>query len=191
VTIARNLSATRRPRDNPVLSKATGMTHQTSWPAMAVLVSLGLLAGGCMSNAPPSEASLTGTATYRERIALPADAVFEATLEDVTRADAPAEVIGRTRMDSPGNPPFKFEIAYDPARIDQSHRYTVRAKITHGARLMFATDTHYPGVERGTTRPRGHADAHAAPDGADGIDRGAGKHLLEAGSSRRHGRHRG
>jgi len=122
---------------------------------MVVLVSLGLLAGGCMSNAPPSEARLTGTATYRERIALPADAVFEATLEDVTRADAPAEVIGRTRMDPPGNPPFKFEIAYDPARIDQSHRYTVRAKITHGDRLMFATDTHYPVLSAGQP---GHVD---------------------------------
>ena len=108
-----------------------------------------------MSNAPSSEASLTGTATYRERIALPPDAVFEATLEDVTRADAPAEVIGRTRMDSPGNPPFKFKIAYDPARIDQSHRYTVRAKITHGDRLMFATDTHYPVLSAG--KP-GHVD---------------------------------
>ena len=84
-----------------------------------------------MSNAPPSEARLTGTATYRERIALPADAVFEATLEDVTRADAPAEVIGRTRMDSPGNPPFKFEIAYDPACNRMMGSYTlVGSKLT-------------------------------------------------------------
>src|SRR3990172_1248087 len=37
--------------------------------------------------------AVTGTASYRERIALPPDAVFEATLEDVSRADAPAEVI--------------------------------------------------------------------------------------------------
>ena len=28
-----------------------------------------------------------GTATYRERMALPPDAVFEATLEDVSKAD--------------------------------------------------------------------------------------------------------
>lgn len=33
--------------------------------------------------------TITGTATYRERIALPANAVFEATLEDVSRADVP------------------------------------------------------------------------------------------------------
>ena len=149
MSIVSNLSATRRPRDNQVFSQATGMTHQMSWPATAVFLSLGLLAGSCMSNAAPSEATLSGTATYRERIALPAGAVFEATLEDVTRADAPAEVIGRTRMDSPGNPPFKFTIPYDPTRIDQSHRYTVRAKVTHGDQLMFTTDTQYPVLSAG------------------------------------------
>src|SRR4029434_1841710 len=36
-----------------------------------------------------------GTATYRERMALPPNAIFEATLEDVSKADAPAEVIGQ------------------------------------------------------------------------------------------------
>lgn len=125
------------------------MTHHTSGPVAAVFLSIGLLTGGCMSNAARSEASLTGTATYRERIALPPGAVFEVTLEDVSRADAPAEVLGRTRMDSPGSPPFKFSIAYDPARIDPSHRYTVRAKVTHEDRLMFATDTHYPVLSAG------------------------------------------
>jgi uncharacterized lipoprotein YbaY len=74
---------------------------------------------------------------------------FEATLEDVSRADAPAEVLGRTRMESPGNPPFKFSIADDPARIDPSHRYTVRAKVTHEDRLMFTTDTRYPVLSAG------------------------------------------
>jgi putative lipoprotein len=105
-----------------------------------------------MSNAAPPEASVTGTATYRERIALPDGAVFEARLEDVTRADAPAEVLGRTRIDSPGNPPFKFAISYDPARIDPAHRYSVRATITVEDRLMFTTDTHYPVLSEGQPR---------------------------------------
>ncbi len=41
--------------------------------------------------------SVQGTATYRERIALPPGAVFEATLEDVSRADAAASIIATTR----------------------------------------------------------------------------------------------
>ncbi len=85
-----------------------------------------------------------GTATYRERIAMPPDAVFEATLEDISKADAPAEVIGQTRIERPGNPPIRFEITYDQARIISSHRYSVRARILVGGKLFFTTDRNYP-----------------------------------------------
>jgi putative lipoprotein len=43
-------------------------------------------------------------------MALPPSAVFEATLEDVSRADEASETISRTRLTSPGNPPIKFAI---------------------------------------------------------------------------------
>ncbi len=92
---------------------------------------------------------IQGTATYRERIALPPTAVFEATLEDVSRADAAADVIARTRKTSPGNPPIRFEITYDPARIQPNRSYVVRARILDGERLMFTTDTSYPVLTRG------------------------------------------
>lgn len=93
--------------------------------------------------------SVQGTAVYRERIALPPTAVFEATLEDVSRADAPGVVIGRVRIAPPGNPPIRFAIGYDPARIDQRRTYVVRARILDGARLMFTTDASYPVLTRG------------------------------------------
>lgn len=86
---------------------------------------------------------LKGTATYQERMALPADAVFEATLEDISKADAKAEVIGRSRVARPGNPPIAFEIVYDPARIDASHRYVVRARILVEGRMLFTSDQAY------------------------------------------------
>jgi putative lipoprotein len=85
-----------------------------------------------------------GTATYRERMALSPNAVFEATLEDVSRADAPAEVIARSRIEHPANPPIPFEITYDPSRIIPSHRYAVRARILVDGKLFFTTDQHYP-----------------------------------------------
>src|SRR5688500_4004578 len=71
--------------------------------------------------APAGGATLEGTASYRERMALPPGAVFEAQLEDVSRADAAAEVIGKTSLPSPGNPPIRFAIGYDPARIQDGH----------------------------------------------------------------------
>ena len=56
----------------------------------ALLWLLALIAGTAMAQ------SIDGTATYRERVALPPSAVFEATLEDVSRADAPSEMIAQT-----------------------------------------------------------------------------------------------
>jgi putative lipoprotein len=94
--------------------------------------------------------SIQGTATYRERMALPPAAVFEAALEDVSRADAPAETIARTRVSSPGNPPIAFTIAYDPARILPDHRYVVRARILLDDKLLFSSDTATPVITRGS-----------------------------------------
>ena len=99
-----------------------------------------------------AESVVTGTATYRERIALPPDAVFEATLEDVSKADAPAELLSRIRVESPGQPPIRFEIPYDPARIQPNHTYSVRATIHAGTRLLFTTDQHYPVLTKGASQ---------------------------------------
>lgn len=103
-----------------------------------------LLASACNQETTPAGASVSGTATYRERMALPPDAVFEVRLEDVSRADAAAEVIAETRVESPGNPPFAFTLDYDPARIDPRHRYAIRARVLSGDELMFTSDTHTP-----------------------------------------------
>ena len=115
--------------------------------------------------------TLQGTAMYRERIALPPDALFEAELQDISRADAPAVVLGRSKSDPAGQPPFRFEIAYDDAAVQPGHRYTVRATVRHQGRLLFATDRMYPVLDgrnvplqmllvsaRGRPRPGSMAD---------------------------------
>jgi len=71
----------------------------------------------------------------------------------VSKADAPAVVVGSVRIEKPGRVPIRFEIPYDPARIDQSHSYSVRARIVVGQRLWFTTDRAYPVLTRG----HGHA----------------------------------
>lgn len=93
--------------------------------------------------------AVKGTATYRERMALPSAAVFEATLEDVSKADAPAEVIGRTRIEQPGNSPVHFEIPYDSTRIDASHHYVVRGRILVDGQLFFTSDQPNPVLTAG------------------------------------------
>jgi heat shock protein HslJ len=75
--------------------------------------------------------------------------VFEATLEDVSRADAPAEVIARDGGADRSGPPFAFTLAYDPAAIDPRNTYAVRARVTVDGRLAFTSDTAHPVITRG------------------------------------------
>jgi putative lipoprotein len=87
--------------------------------------------------------ALQGLAFYRERTALPPNAVFEATLEEVSRADAPV-LIARIRNEQPGNPPFPFVIAYDATRIDPSLKYAVRGQILVKGEIWFYTSKYQP-----------------------------------------------
>lgn len=96
--------------------------------------------------------TLQGTATYRERMLLPPDAVFEAQLQDISRADAPAAVLGRARLDPAGQPPFRFEIAYGDDAVKPGGRYAVRATVTHRGELLLTTDRIHP-VFDGHGRP--------------------------------------
>ncbi len=82
-------------------------------------------------------------------MALPAAAVFEATLEDVSRPDAAAETIAQTRVTSPGNPPIKFSMSYDPAKILANRRYVVRARIVVDDKPLFMSDTGTPVITGG------------------------------------------
>lgn len=85
--------------------------------------------------------TLTGTALIRERIALPPGAVFEAVIEDVSRADAPAARLAATVIADMGQPPIAFSIDYDPTALDPRAIYALRATIRHEERLLFTTDT--------------------------------------------------
>jgi putative lipoprotein len=89
------------------------------------------------------------TASYRERMALPPGVVLEATLDDVSRADAPATTIASTRVTSPGNPPITFTIGYDPAAIVQTRRYIVRVRIVVDGKLLFTSETATPVITQG------------------------------------------
>jgi uncharacterized lipoprotein YbaY/heat shock protein HslJ/uncharacterized lipoprotein NlpE involved in copper resistance len=97
-------------------------------------------------------AKVTGTATYRERISLPPGAVFEAVLEDVSDADAPARELGRSTIEEPGTPPVAFEIAYDSAAVEPGRTYSVRAQVAVGRRLFFVSDTLNPVLTNGAPR---------------------------------------
>ena len=115
---------------------------------------LGLCAAGCAgpsSDTGPPDGSiradtLTGTVVYRERIALPPEAVVRVTLEDVSRADAPAVVLAEQTIRPDGRQvPIPFALAFDSAGVDPQGRYVVRAVISDAdGRLRWTSDTAHP-----------------------------------------------
>jgi uncharacterized lipoprotein YbaY/heat shock protein HslJ len=117
--------------------------------ALLVVSAAAWLVAACTTLAPP--ATITGSATYRERIALPPGAVFEAVLEDVARADAPAVVVASTRVPAT-TVPIAFSIGYEAARIDVNKRYAVRGRITLNGQLMFTSETAHPVLGSGGAR---------------------------------------
>jgi copper homeostasis protein (lipoprotein) len=102
--------------------------------------------------APALAGTLEGSATYRERIALPPDAIFEAVLMDVSRPDESVPLRARAILDPAGQPPFHFRITYDDAAVQPGHRYVVRATVRHRGRLLFTTGFH-PVLEAGDVPP--------------------------------------
>lgn len=98
--------------------------------------------------------SLPITASYRERIALPPDAILEVELLDVSRADAPSVRISSQSYQI-DLVPFSVSLSYDDERIDSRMRYVVAARILSGEQVLFRTTSAYPVITRGSPE---HAD---------------------------------
>ena len=95
-------------------------------------------------------ASVSGTVTYRERLALTADAMLIVELRDVSYADAAAPLIARQTIDGPGQVPIKFKVEYSRQDIESRNRYSISARIVESAgRLAFTNDTAYEVITHG------------------------------------------
>jgi len=102
------------------------------------------------STSPGSSPMITGTVTYRVRMALPPDAAIDVRLEDVSRADAPATVVAENIFAAAGKQvPIPFQLPYSEKDIQPNHRYQVRARITVGEKLILTTTTAYPVITNG------------------------------------------
>jgi len=95
-------------------------------------------------------AAVTGRVTYRVRSALPPDAEVRVRLEDVSRADAPAILLGEQAFPAEGRQvPLPFEVVFDPADIDPRHSYSLRAQIEAAdGRVLFRTTRTHPVITR-------------------------------------------
>lgn len=89
--------------------------------------------------AAQTPAAITGSVASREPVTLSPHAVLEVMLEDVSRADAAADVVAERQFTSIGQMPIRFELPFDPARIVANHRYNLRIRITEGGDLRFVS----------------------------------------------------
>lgn len=95
-------------------------------------------------------ASVSGTVTYRERLALSQGAKLVVDLRDVSYADAAAPLIARQTISGPGQVPIRFKIDYNGDDIDSRNTYAISADIIESdGRLAFTNDTAYEVITRG------------------------------------------
>ncbi len=139
------------------------MTTRTRIACTTTLAALllALLAAACTGEPPPAgelevasgrspNASVSGTVTYRERLALTEGASLVVELRDVSYQDAAAPLIARQTIDNPGQVPIRFEVGYHRDDIDDRNVYGISARIIESdGRLAFTNDTAYDVITRG------------------------------------------
>ncbi|MEI6179751.1 MAG: YbaY family lipoprotein [Chloroflexales bacterium] len=118
--------------------------------ALPFLTVLLLLAVPSFVDAQTTPAAVSGTLTYRDRVALPANAVVTVQIAEVPTAGRSGLVIAEQRFTTNGaQPPFRYNIPYDSARIDAAKQYTVQANIKLGGQIRYATNTVYRVISQG------------------------------------------
>jgi len=109
-------------------------------PLKILALALGLAApSACQAPDMAQQALVTGSITYRERIALPPSAIAQVLLHDASASDALSAPIAVWQKEI-GSVPARFELPYDPARILDGRDYALSARILDGDRLLFVTD---------------------------------------------------
>jgi putative lipoprotein len=134
----------------------------------ALVLALALWLGACARR--PAESfpgEVTGTVSYRERIALPAEAELSVTLYETTGAAEP-RFIAAQLMPRPGQPPLRFRVVYPPGVIDARAGYALVARIEVAGKLWFVNERPVPVLTMGNPVRVDIILARAAEHGAGG-----------------------
>lgn len=131
--------------------------------AIAVLTCASAAVAADQAQTPPSKSDsnealaakalmVEGTVSYRERMALPPNAVLQVSVEDVSLMDAPAKLLAQHQEVLGGKQvPLAFAIPVAPELLQAGHRYGVRATIMVDGQLRFTSTRHYPVLTPGAT----------------------------------------
>ena len=131
--------------DAPVTEEAlpAAPVCETPDPDVEVLDSQEVLTPRCSTQ-------VTGRVMYRQRIALPDNAIVKVQLQDVSLQDVAAKVISEQIIETGGKQvPFDFVLPYDPAEIDERFTYAISVRITVDGKLKFINTTSHQVITRG------------------------------------------
>lgn len=98
-----------------------------------------LLALASVAPAIADELSISGEVTYRERIALPPQAVLRVRLIEAGTTGMPVVVEAEGAIASPGSVPLSFTLRFDEDLLRAGQRYAVAADIVAAGELWFST----------------------------------------------------
>lgn len=97
-----------------------------------------------------SRGEVTGTVSIAGGAGLPDDAVLTLRLDDVSRADAPSDLLAELEIPAGGRtPPIPFRIAYDRDAIQAGHTYRISARVTSEGRLVMMSTRTFDVITRG------------------------------------------
>jgi putative lipoprotein len=114
----------------------------------ALGLALACALAACAAPAVPGRVS--GTASYRERIALPEGAVLRVTLLDVSLVGMPERVVAEREWRTTGQPPLPFSLEFAPGEIVRERRYALRAALRGpDGKTLFATPVAVPVLTHG------------------------------------------
>jgi uncharacterized lipoprotein YbaY/heat shock protein HslJ len=107
---------------------------------------------GCATQGDSKDDMVTvsGTAAYRQRIAMPPEAVLTVRLEDVSRADTASVVLAETKQAfGERQVPLEFALQVPSSKINLDSNYNLRARIDVDGQMRFTTTRSYPVLTRG------------------------------------------
>lgn len=90
--------------------------------------------------APQTQAAMevTGSVTYRERIALSPEAVLQVEVVEAGAQGGAESIVAQQTYKSPGQVPLRFSVTVPGERFRPEATYLLRARITDGARNFTA-----------------------------------------------------
>lgn len=93
---------------------------------------------------------ISGTVTYLQRMAMPAEAEVLVQLQDVTSPDQGEKIVAEDRIAfGQRQVPIPFELKFDPTKIDAKHLYVVSARLFVGTQLRFMNSKQYRVLTQG------------------------------------------